>query len=489
MKSVTKLSWLISLSLPYMAFAANPITGNAETELDRQLEQVVPQQAPQTPEIGDSLLSGSLKDEAEPKALSLEDVKAQPELSEPFLNQALAARNYAAAEELLSVYRTWDKHDPILVDFAQGAIWRSQGKHKQAIALYRRILESKPDLPTVRLDLAAMLFEDQQLREAKKLFAETKQGLPEDVQPMIEQYETAIDERNKWRFSGILSYETDDNVNNMSSEKNIRLPQFGNLLFEKDKEFLPKKAHGFSYVLSAEYDANMRGNHYVGLGGSVDGVSYWDAHDYDDLTAKIFWGYRYKSLKTDAYVLPFLEKRRYGNAPYYTRTGFDLGASRWVSAKWRLSANGALGWKNYTDNDLQGRDAALSLGATYLLGEKTYLFGGINGGRDKLYRNDGASSKRLGGYIGWGQAWGAQFGTRVMLNRYNERYDGVHYVFNDMRRKDKVLSTSASLWNNKLSFWGITPRLNWRWTRVNSNIDALNSYRKHKVYVDFEKSF
>ena len=29
--------------------------------------------------------------------------------------------------------------------------------------------------------------------------------------------------------------------------------------------------------------------------------------------------------------MPFLEKRRYGNHPYYTRTGVDLGASRWIN--------------------------------------------------------------------------------------------------------------------------------------------------------------
>lgn len=485
MKNKLPCSILLAMCLP--AWAETTLT-QPESELNRQLDKIVPQTAPQSPEIAQPTLPNPSQI-TPPKQLTLADVQQQPALSEPLLNQALMMRDYTHAEQFLNIYRTWDKHDPILVDFAQGAIWRSQGKHAQAIALYRNILKQKPDLPTVRLDLSAMLFENQQIKESAEQFALAKQaGLPEDVLPRIAQYEQAIAQRNQWQISGGLSYQSDSNINNVSDAEAIRLPQFGNLLFQKDDDYLPKSGRGLSYNLSAQRDVNVSGNHYAVVGASVDGVSYWNQHDYDDITARAVLGYRYKNLQYDASILPFVEKRWYGGESYYTRSGVDMGASRWLSAKWRASVNGTLAWKHYA-NKRQGRDAQISTGATYLANNKTYFFGGVNYGRDKLHHAPSGSSKRIGAYVGWGQTWGKGLGTRLSVNRYNERYDGRHYIFTDTRRHDKVWAVNTAVWNQKLSFWGITPRLNWRYSKVKSNIDALHSYDKHRVFVDFEKSF
>ncbi|MCF7522214.1 surface lipoprotein assembly modifier [Neisseria sp. ZJ106] len=446
-----------------------------ESDADRHLDKVLPQQAPQQPEIGDSL-SPSQPDNTQETAAatppSIEEMQQNPALSEPLLNQALTMRHYGAVAE-----------------FAQGALWRAEGKHSQAIKSYRRMLAQNPDLPAVKLDLAAMLFEDKQLKDAQTTFNEAKNaGLPEDVLPRITEYENAITEAQRWRFSGNLNYEADNNINNVSAEKTITTPQFPGLALTKNEEYLPKKAKGFSYGLSADKDYSLSGHHYLGIGASLDGTSYWNRHDYDDMTLKVFSGYRFKSLKTDGYLLPFWEKRRYGNEPYYSKTGIDSGISRWITDRWRLSANSSQGWKSYTQHR-HGRDSSLSIGATYLAGSQTYLFGGINGSREKMHAAPSSSSKRLGGYIGWGQSWPAGFGSRLVFNRYNERYDGTHYIFTDTRRQDHNRALSLTLWNTRLNVWGITPQLNWRLTRVKSNIDALHSYRKHKVFLSFEKAF
>jgi len=186
---------------------------NPETEADRQMERIQEMAIPKPPEVGTSLLNGvkaSLNEHTQ--TLTLDDLAKQPELAEPLLNQALQARNYIAAEQLLPIYRKWDGYDPILLDYAQGAIWRSQGKHQKAITLYRNILVRHPNLVAVRLDLAAMLYEDKQTRNSQHEFdAAKKQGLPEDVLPTIALYENAMGQ-NKWQFSGSLSYTQDNNI-------------------------------------------------------------------------------------------------------------------------------------------------------------------------------------------------------------------------------------------------------------------------------------
>ena len=198
---------------------------NPETEADRQMERIQEMAIPKPPEVGTSLLNGVKAFWNEhTQTLTLDDLAKQPELAEPLLNQALQARNYIAAEQLLPIYRKWDGYDPILLDYAQGAIWRSQGKHKKAITLYRNILVRHPNLVAVRLDLAAMLYEDKQTRNSQHEFdAAKKQGLPEDVLPTIALYENAMGQ-NKWQFSGSLSYTQDNNINNVSAEREIHLP-------------------------------------------------------------------------------------------------------------------------------------------------------------------------------------------------------------------------------------------------------------------------
>ena len=463
---------------------------NPETEADRQMERIQEMAIPKPPEVGTSLLNGvkaSLNEHTQ--TLTLDDLAKQPELAEPLLNQALQARNYIAAEQLLPIYRKWDRHDPILLDYAQGAIWRSQGKHKKAITLYRNILVRHPNLVAVRLDLAAMLYEDKQTRNSQHEFnTAKKQGLPEDVLPTIALYENAMGQ-NKWQFSGSLSYTQDNNINNVSAEREIHLPQFDNLAFEKNSDYLPQKGHGFTYALSVDRDINLKDNHYFALSGDVDGVSYWDNHDYDDQAAKVSLGYKNKSFKTDSFVMPFLEKRRYGNHPYYTRTGVDLGISRWIKPNLRLSANGTFAQKDYAYTKRQGKDYQIGFGATYLMNDKTYFLGGLNYARDKVENFAGSSSKRIGGYLGWGQIWDENFNSRLIINYYNERFDGKHYVFTDRHRTDNAVVTNLSLWHNKLSFLGITPRLNWRYANNNSNINELHSYTKNRVFIDFEKTF
>lgn len=485
MKQLTAFILAI-MSLP--TFAATP---EANRDRDRQIDQLnqtAPQTTPQTPNIAEDTFSGSLKNTST-QTITFDDVQRNPKLAELLLNQALQQKDYVAAEKLLAVYQQWQQHDPILVDFAQGAIWRSQGKHRKAIALYQQILQKNPDLLAVRLDLAAMMFENQQIKDAQTQFAQAKQqGVPDDVLPRIQQYENAIDQTKQWTFSGSLNYTHDDNLNNASKDTEIRLPQFGNLPFTKNPEFLPQSGNGVSYGAAAERDFNVGGNHYVNVGANVDGVNYWDNHDYDDITARAQLGYRYKNLRGDYAAIPFAEKRWYGGEAYYNRAGVDMSASRWLNAKWRVNMNGTLAWKDY-DNDRNGRDAYIGAGATYLVNAKSYVFGGINYGRDKIHHAPMSSSKRHGGYIGWGQAWGKQMGSRVVLNAYRERYDGNHYIFTDTRRRDNVVSSTVSLWHNRLSAWGVTPKLNWRYTKVNSNIDALHSYNKHKVFISFDKTF
>lgn len=62
----------------------------------------------------------------------------------------------------------------MLALYAQGAVYRQQGKHKLAIQQYQNMLEKDASLDYVRFDLGAMLFENRQYRQAEKYFYKHK---------------------------------------------------------------------------------------------------------------------------------------------------------------------------------------------------------------------------------------------------------------------------------------------------------------------------
>ena len=83
------------------------------------------------------------------------------------INAAIIAKDWSRLEQLLKQYKQVADKDQTLYDYGLGALYRHQGKQKQAIALYRQILARQPDLHYPRFDLAMMLFEDKQYQAAK----------------------------------------------------------------------------------------------------------------------------------------------------------------------------------------------------------------------------------------------------------------------------------------------------------------------------------
>jgi len=86
---------------------------------------------------------------------------------EESINFAIVSKDWQKLEKLLNQYRTTTNFDPILYDYGLGALYRYQGRQKEAIALYQQILKRQPDLHYPRFDLAMMLYEDKRYVEAK----------------------------------------------------------------------------------------------------------------------------------------------------------------------------------------------------------------------------------------------------------------------------------------------------------------------------------
>ena len=179
---------------------------------------------------------------------------------EESINFAIVTKDWQMLENLLAQYRTTANFDPILYDYGLGALYRHQGRQKEAIALYQQILKSQPNLHYPRFDLAMMLYEDKRYAEAKVQLETAEPYLAPALQALVSQLLGTIKKSQEWQPTLNFSYESTDNVNQASDLKELVL---GEATFIRSDDSLPQDAHGVRYNVGATKEENIKGNHYI----------------------------------------------------------------------------------------------------------------------------------------------------------------------------------------------------------------------------------
>ena len=421
--------------------------------------------------------------------LSVEqELHNHPDLAEQLVTANLLDQNWPVLSELLPIYAQIKEHDPILLSYAQGALYRHQGKHTQAINEYRNILAAQPELVYVRFDLAAMLFENKQYIAAKDQFHKVNAAdLPQDLRDLIHQYLEAIQKQEGWDFSAGLQYTHSDNVNNASSIEEIKV---GSLIFIKDKDALPQSGNGMGYNLGATKDFNLRDHHYLAFNTQLYGLEYWDAQDYSELIIRVGAGYKYQDFQTTFSLTPFIEQTWLGGQKY----GFNQGASveirRWLNHQNQIVSTYHYIHKSYNDSALEHYEGNLqhvSLSLIHFFSPTLILIGGVDTQWDILNSKD-ESSRKYGLHAGVIKEWANSISTRVNLRVAHRLFDDEHY-FMPQTRKDHEYQLDLSFWHRKIHWQGITPKINYRYIKIDSNIPEFYTRDSRQLFISFEKTF
>ena len=85
---------------------------------------------------------------------------------------------------------------------------------------------------------------------------------------------------------------------------------------------------------------------------SFFGKSYWDNHEYDDLSNRTFIGYAYKTAKQTFRLKPFYEKRWYGGESYRRGNGVRLELTHWLNPNWQIALAGEFAKQRYFDSEV-----------------------------------------------------------------------------------------------------------------------------------------
>jgi len=402
------------------------------------------------------------------------------------INFAIIHKDWLELEKLLGQYRTATNFDPTLYDYGLGALYRHQGRQKEAITLYRQILARQPDLHYPRFDLAMMLYEDKRYAEAKTELETAAPYLAPPLQSLVGQVLASIKKSQEWQPNFNLSYESTDNVNQASD---IRELVVGEATFIRSDDSLPQEAHGIRYNVGAAKEKNIMGNHYAYTSIDTEGVNYWDNSDYSELTLQANLGYRHKNIERSWGAVAIAGQNLLGGSQYNQNYGLTLEYNRKISDQWQISGNLSHIQKRYTDDDLASYyDGHANSTAWILLYQpkpRWLVYAGADFMRDDL-ADQAESSDRQG--IRGGMAFsGENISVRSSL-RYAQRDFKEDNFFYGEKRKDDEYQFSTTLGHKKFNWKGFTPKLNYEYKKIDSNL-PLYERSNSTFFVKVDKRF
>lgn len=402
------------------------------------------------------------------------------------INQAIIGKDWLNLESYLAQYHQAKEYDHILYSYGLGALYRHQGKLKEAIQQYQQITKDNPSLYYPKFDLAMMLFEDKRYFEAKKQFESVRPFLTVQLQGLVDQVLREINKSQGWQPNLNLSYRKTDNVNQSS---NIREITLNGAKFIRNQDSLPQKAQGIDYALSIFREKNIIKNSYLNFSISLDGISYWDNKDYSEQTWNSSIGYAYKDVHQSWGVTPFVQQNMLGDSRYSFNYGTTLDYSRQLSNRLKFVVSSTYLQKNYQDtniaNHYNGNSNSQTALLIYQLKSNILLYSGIDHTQDRLSDKSESSIKT-------GIRTGFLYLSSPINIRTNIRYAKRNFEANNVwykdHRKDNEYELGVSIWHQQWQWKGFTPKLNYKYQKIDSNL-PLYKRSNNSWFITVDKTF
>ncbi|MBF5055212.1 hypothetical protein Y5W_00506 [Alcanivorax sp. 521-1] len=409
---------------------------------------------------------------------------------------ALRNRNWAAAARFLEAYRALANPDPLLVHYAQGKLARLRGELETAEAEFRALLALKPAFLPGRLELARVLFENHENREARRRFRDIRDGLPEGdpradgVRATVTAFLEAIDERGSWQGRLAAGPSYSDNVN-LSSESAVCLLMFSNgacFISRSVPEAI--KTEGLDFEAALEKTFFLPGHHGLFLRTLAYGDRYRDHSIHNQGTYSASAGYRFRDMNDLYSLAPLFEHARYGNDDLYDAWGARAEWMHYFSPRTAFKLEGNHKRMRYLRDQYSRFDGDLSSVYTtvwHRLGADWTLFGGLDGS-DRDTEEDISSYEQYGVRVGLSKPLLDGVEMTLFASLREKRYDAYSALL-EARREDREQHYMAILRIPRLSVAGLVPSLNLEHTRVRSNVDWLYSYEENAASLKFEWRF
>ncbi|MGL4767260.1 MAG: surface lipoprotein assembly modifier [Formosimonas sp.] len=414
-----------------------------------------------------------------------EQWRAQPEQLRQTLNDLVDLGQWPHVERLMRLYAQLPEHDALLVEFAHAGLERYHGQYENSIRRYQRLAQQYPELARVRLELAATLAENNQDVSAIEQFERVQQdNPPPNVKQNISAFVQQMNQKYKPQLNVSVSGVWDSNINHASTDKYVVLGPF---VLERTPESLPQKGYGLHYKVDVSQKFRIADQQSLSVGARVFGKTYPSWHESDDQSAQLNIGYHWQSAVHALALLPTYQKRWLANQAYSKALGLRAEWRYMISPNWQSAVTYEYNRLRHTQTRyFDGHNSFASLMLSYKINDKSVLFGGLDALFD-LTEEKSASSLRVGYRAGLVQHLPWHFTARLDVSYANRLFKDAPSLFNT-RRHDQEVGYGLTLWNDKVDFLGLSPKLSFEHNRVKSNL-SLYKYSKNQINLTLNKTF
>ncbi|MCL1861255.1 MAG: surface lipoprotein assembly modifier [Proteobacteria bacterium] len=367
-----------------------------------------------------------------------------------------------------------------------------RGRFREAALIYIDILNLKPDLPRVRLELALAYYLDKNYPDATFQFELVKGGdLPPEVIANVDAFLDRIRRQKDWTLDFSLSPVIDSNISQTSGDKEECIDVWGMTLCRP----LDEKRSGVGLNINANLDYFKRFSQDWGLRASA-GFSVLDfkGNAYDDRSLYAALGPRTLWASGEASLQPTFRKRWYAGKQYREEYGLRVDG-RQIFGNLILDGTASYNANDYDNayihSVLNGSTWWGHLQPRYILNDRTFIQVGLDFVREKTretaYSND-AWSYSLGLYriLPYGFSVFIQGSLAEVKYQAPQWYVTKDNGIDEAVRKDKIRALSISLSSNRLEKYGLTPIVRYGYTRRFSNIWSREFERNR---LDFLMNF
>lgn len=379
--------------------------------------------------------------------------------------------------------------------FQSGNIAMERGDFSAAISAYRAIVDTNPNLPRVRLELARAYFlnGDYQAAQFHFEFVRATPTLPVSVREKIDLYLSLIRMHKNWSLDFGLGIVPDSNINNAGTSREECI----NTIFGLMCRPLETRQSSTGIRLNAGANYYLRFTRRIGLRTTlaIDALDF-PTSQFDDYGMYFATGPRYVFDRGEISLQPTIFARWYAGNFYNYSYGARFDTSWQLGRRWLLSGSANMHANNYHTNYindvLHGYDWGLSLSPRYYLNNKSFLLGGVrfdqNNTRIKSYGSDNITYSV--GYFGEFR-WG--FSVLARLDLITVRYHAPSWFvidagFTEKRRRDNIWNVYMRVSNNKISWHNIIPAISYTYSRHYSNIPS-REYNKHRIEIELIRRF
>lgn len=398
------------------------------------------------------------------------------------LQRAIAEGQWEAAEKELAALTGRIDVDPTEVLFLTGLVALGQKQFDRAADSYRRILDQRPDLARVRLELARTLFEKRDDEGARYHFElALSAGLPPVVETNVRRFIDMIRQRRNWSLDVGLGVVPDSNINMGANQATVMI---AGLPFALSTDAREQSGVGVQLSAFGTKTIALAPDWQVRAFASVLRRDFAESR-YDDMTVRFGIGPRYLFPRGEIGVAYLHSQRQFGNDSLNNADGVRLDGY-WHFAP-RLVAEATLERQRFDYPTLNGRNGDVLWmfnGLRYLLGSDQSMLFGVDyyndHAEDPVFRN-----RALGGMIGHFRDWRFGLTTALTGRIAKSEFQGMQPLFGEYRT-DRLTTWSVALTKRDWSLFEFVPTVSFTAFDNQSSID-LFTFRRTQILFGFNR--